>query len=76
MKITTLIVACLLACLSATAQENSYQRPPKVIEEMALAPLTPTVDFNSDYSQMMLSSVNHWIVISALFFMLTMTILV
>ena len=53
MKITTLIVACLLACLSATAQENSYQRPPKVIEEMALAPLTPTVDFNSDYSQMM-----------------------
>ena len=53
MKITALIAACLLVCLTATAQENSYQRPPKVIEEMALAPVTPTVDFNSDYSQMM-----------------------
>lgn len=53
MKITSLIAACLLVCLTATAQENSYQRPPKVIEEMALAPVTPTVDFNSDYSQMM-----------------------
>ena len=53
MRITTLIVTCLLACLSLSAQENSYQRPPKVIEDMALAPLTPAVEFNSDYTQMM-----------------------
>ena len=53
MRITTFIVSCLLVCLSLSAQENSYQRPPKVIEDMALAPLTPAVEFNGDYTQMM-----------------------
>lgn len=53
MRITTFISALLLSVMTLMAQENSYQRPPKVIEDMALAPLTPRVVFNDGYTQMM-----------------------
>lgn len=40
---------CLAAGTMLMAQEG-YQRPPKVLEDMALAPNTPNVIFNDDYS--------------------------
>jgi len=48
MKKTTLILlAAAFSASSALAQEESgYRLPPKVLQDIALAPLTPQVEFN------------------------------
>lgn len=53
MKFLSLITAILFSCFVAGAQENGYQRPPKVIEDIALAPTTPRVMFDGNYTQML-----------------------
>ncbi|MDR0962413.1 MAG: prolyl oligopeptidase family serine peptidase [Mediterranea sp.] len=53
MKPLKILPALLLMCLSASAQDVAYQRPPKVIEEIALAPTRPQVRFSRTYQWML-----------------------
>ncbi len=49
-----IFLGAILCCqLPLWAQKMEYQRPPKVIEEMALAPTTPRVSFNDTYTWML-----------------------
>ena len=48
-----LIIAMMLASATLSAQNIAYQRPPKVIEDIALAPSAPRVVFNDDCSRML-----------------------
>lgn len=53
MKRTYLILAFAFAAVCTWAQGISYQRPPKVIEDIALAPATPSVSFNDNHTYML-----------------------
>lgn len=47
-KICFLCLFLLLVAMSSHAQKTNYQRPPKVIEEVALAKLSPVVEISPD----------------------------
>lgn len=53
MKTTVILSLLLCLCTSLSAQDISYERPPKVIEDIAMAPVAPRVSFNDDYTQML-----------------------
>lgn len=48
MKKLLLSICMLCACYGTIAQETQYQRPPQIIEKVALAPLAPTRQISSD----------------------------
>lgn len=56
-----LLAICCLTCISLTAQDQTYQRPPKVLEDMALAPNTPRVVFNDSYNARMQLQANNFL---------------
>lgn len=53
MKKNLLVLAWVFGCCSAIAQDISYQHPPKVIEEMALASTTPRILLNDENTWML-----------------------
>lgn len=49
----TILAFTLFLCLSTSAQDIQYQRPPQIIEDMALAPVSPHVSFNEEHTLML-----------------------
>lgn len=51
MKIKNIFLSAtiLASTVIANAQELPYQEPPKEIKEIALAKLSPIIDFSEDY---------------------------
>lgn len=60
MKKTHFLLLFLWLPLCLSAQGIAYQRPPQVIEEMALAPTTPYVSFDDSYTWMLQLAVSSY----------------
>ena len=53
MKNIISFLAAIFSCFLSFGQDMAYQRPPQIIEDIALAPTTPRVLFNDTYTWML-----------------------